>query len=57
MTAPLLLTVPEAARSLGLGRSTLFAMIAAGTIPAVKVGGARRVRASDLAAFVADLSA
>ena len=53
----LLLKVPEAAAQLGISRATLYELIAAGTLPSVKVGGCRRIRASDLRDFVAQLSA
>ena len=40
----LLLKVPEAAAQLGISRAELYELIAAGTVPSVKVGGCRRIR-------------
>lgn len=53
---PLLLSPTDAARVLGLGRSTLYELLASGTIPSVKIGAARRVRSADLRAYVAGLA-
>ncbi|PZE73448.1 transcriptional regulator [Curtobacterium sp. MCBD17_019] len=53
---PLLLTPAEAAKALGIGRSTLYALLADGTLPSVKIGAARRVRSSDLRRYVDSLS-
>ena len=53
----LLLKVPEAPAQLGISRAKLYELIAAGTLPSVKVGGCRRIRASDLREFVQQLSA
>ncbi|WP_144715700.1 helix-turn-helix domain-containing protein [Curtobacterium pusillum] len=55
-TAPLLLTIPDAARQLALSRARLYELIADGTVPSVKIGGARRIRARDLAAYVDGLA-
>jgi excisionase family DNA binding protein len=40
---PLLLKAPEVAKLLGLGRSKVFAMIAAGELPFIRVGRSVRV--------------
>jgi excisionase family DNA binding protein len=48
----LLLRIPEAAARLGLGRSTIYELIAAGELPAIKIGRAVRVPASRLTAWV-----
>ena len=48
----LLLRIPEAAARLGLGRSTIYELIAAGDLPAIKIGRAVRVPASRLATWV-----
>lgn len=48
----LLLRIPEAAARLGLGRSTIYELIQAGDLPAVKIRRAVRVPASRLAAWV-----
>jgi excisionase family DNA binding protein len=52
---PLLLTVPEAARVLGIGRSTLYELIAAGAIDTVHIGRACRIPISALKHFVESL--
>ncbi|MFJ8668539.1 helix-turn-helix domain-containing protein [Streptomyces sp. NPDC093600] len=50
-----LFTVKDAADYLSLGRSTIYELMAAGALPYVKVGRARRVRRTDLDAFAAAL--
>ncbi|MFF3466524.1 excisionase family DNA-binding protein [Streptomyces sp. NPDC002619] len=50
-----LLTVEEAARRLGIGRTTCFGLIASGELESVKVGSLRRIPADALAAYVARL--
>lgn len=52
MCEQLLITVQEAARRLGLGRSHTYRFIQTGALPSVKVGGARRVVVADLMLFV-----
>jgi excisionase family DNA binding protein len=47
----LLVTLDEAAESLGVSRSTVERLIRAGSLPAVKVAGATRVRIRDLEQF------
>jgi excisionase family DNA binding protein len=51
----LLLKVPEVARSLGISRAKVYELIAAGTLTSVKIDGCRRVRATDLRAYVDSL--
>lgn len=51
----LLYRVPEACELLGISRSKLYLLIASGELPTVRVGGTRRVRASDLRDFAASL--
>ena len=51
----LLLKVPEVAQRLGISRAKVYELIAGGQLPSVKIGGCRRVRSRDLAAFVNDL--
>ncbi|MFF5024223.1 excisionase family DNA-binding protein [Streptomyces collinus] len=51
----ILLTVEEAARRLGIGRTTCFALIASGELESVKVGSLRRVPADALAVYVGRL--
>jgi excisionase family DNA binding protein len=40
---PLTISVPEAGRRLGVGRSSAYAAAAAGEIPVIRVGGLLRV--------------
>jgi len=48
----LLLKVPEVIRATGLGRSTVYAAIASGDLPAVKYGRAIRVPLSSLEKWI-----
>ena len=48
----LLLTVPEAAQALGVGRSQMYAMLARGQVPCVRLGRSVRVPAEDLTMWV-----
>jgi excisionase family DNA binding protein len=48
-----LLTQREAARKLGITKTTLWRLMHAGELPSIKVGGRRMVAPSDLAAFIA----
>ncbi len=52
----MLLTASEAANLLGLSRSKVYELIAAGRLASVKVDGCRRVRRVDLDTFVATLA-
>jgi len=54
MTRParLVLTVEEAAERLGIGRTLMYALIAAGDVESVRIGRLRRVPADALDAFV-----
>jgi excisionase family DNA binding protein len=47
-----LLTVPEAARRLALGRTLVYSLIADGSLPSLKIGRARRIPASALERWV-----
>jgi excisionase family DNA binding protein len=47
----LLYTPVEAAQALGIGRSTLYELLADGTIPSVRIGTSRRIRHADLVAY------
>ena len=49
----LLLTVPEVAARLGLGRSLIYQLLMRGEIPSIKVGRARRVPSQGLEKFIA----
>ena len=50
--APLLLTVPEAARVLAIGRTTLYELISNGAIETVHIGRAIRIPVEATRAFV-----
>lgn len=47
------LTVIEAARVMGCGRSRVFALIASGELPSFRIGRERRVRREDVEALIA----
>ncbi len=49
----LLLTVPEAAEALGLGRSIVYELLLTGELTGVKIGRARRIPVRSLEAFIA----
>jgi excisionase family DNA binding protein len=55
MTEKLLLTVPEVAELLGLGKSKTYALIAAGELESVCIGRARRVPRDAVERFVEKL--
>lgn len=48
----LLLKVEEVGTELGLGRSKVYELIAAGELPSVHIGRALRVRREDLETYV-----
>jgi excisionase family DNA binding protein len=50
--APLLLTIPQAATVLAVGRTTVYELIGAGDLEAVHIGRAVRVPVDALRAFV-----
>ncbi|BBC95034.1 DNA-binding protein [Streptomyces rochei] len=50
------LTVEEAARRLGVGRTTMYALIASGEVQSVRIGRLRRVPADALTVYLADCS-
>jgi excisionase family DNA binding protein len=50
---PILITVPEAARRLAIGRTLTYELIAANELPAVRIGRAIRVPADAIDSFVA----
>lgn len=52
----LMLTVEQAAEALGIGRTTMFALIKAGEIQAVRIGRLRRVPADAIEAHVQRLT-
>jgi excisionase family DNA binding protein len=51
----LLLTVPEVAQCLGISRAKVYELISAGALTSVKIDGCRRVRVTDLRAYVTSL--
>jgi excisionase family DNA binding protein len=53
----MLLTVEQAASLLGVGRTTMFALIRNGEVGTVQIGRLRRIRPADLATYVDRLSA
>jgi excisionase family DNA binding protein len=53
----LLLTVEEAAATIGIGRSLMYELIATGDIQTVRVGRLRRISPEALREYVAQLSA
>jgi excisionase family DNA binding protein len=48
----LLLTVNEAAQTLSLGRSAMYALLLSGAVPSIKIGRVRRVPLYGLEAFI-----
>jgi len=52
-----LLRVLEAADLLGVGRTKLYELLAAGEIESVRIGGCRRVVAASVEAYIARLRA
>ena len=53
--ARLLYRISEAAVALGLSKAKVYELINSGSIEAVRIDGARRIRAADLEAFVKSL--
>ena len=51
----LLLTVPEAAESLGISRSKLYQLIAAGAVRSIRIDGSRRVPVESLTTYIHQL--
>jgi excisionase family DNA binding protein len=51
----MLLTVEEAAEQLGVGRSTMYQLIAAGLIDTTRIGRLRRIEPDALATYIARL--
>lgn len=52
-----LYTIPEAARALGVGRTTIYQLISSGELVRVKIGNRAVVTATSMRAFVARLEA
>lgn len=53
--APLLLTIPQAAQLLGLGRTTIYGLIGDGRLEVVHVGRSARVPLAAVEGFVDEL--
>ena len=51
----ILYTPTEAARALGISRSTIYLLMAGGDIPSVRIGSCRRVPVDGLRRYVAKL--
>lgn len=51
---PMLLSVPEAALLMGLGRCTVWSLCTSGALKSVKIGKTRRVVAADIPRWIAD---
>ena len=51
----LLLTPTEAADALGIGRSKVYELMRAGTLPSIRIDSCRRIPFEDLTALVARL--
>lgn len=51
----LLYTPEQAAHALGIGRSTLYVLLADGSIPSVRIGRRRRIPVDGLRRYVASL--
>lgn len=54
---PVLLTVEDAARALALGRTTVYQLLADGSLRSVKIGRARRVPRDALRDYVNTVAA
>ena len=52
MNVPLAVSIPEATRLTGLGRSTLYAEIQKGNLKLTKVGARSLIKMSDLRAWL-----
>ncbi|WP_206279869.1 helix-turn-helix domain-containing protein [Streptomyces luteoverticillatus] len=52
---PLLYTPEEAAEALRFGRTTVYELMADGTLPFIKRGRSRRIRVADLQNYVNNL--
>lgn len=52
----MLLTVEQAAKELQIARRRIYELTAAGVLPSVKIGKSRRIRSTDLAAYVEQLA-
>lgn len=55
LDAPILVTIPDGARRLGIGKTSMYAEVLRphGPVPIIKIGSAARVRLVDLEAWAA----
>jgi len=51
-----LMTIKEASKALGIGRSTLYGLVMSGDIKSIKIGSCRRIKRADLEAYVESLN-
>ena len=51
----MLYTLTDVAAALSVGRSKVYELVRSGALPSVRIGGSRRVRGEDLAAYVDSL--
>lgn len=51
---PVAVTIPEACRALSLSRSSVYELIAAGNLEAVKIAGRRLVKVESIKRLVAE---
>lgn len=56
-TPRVLLTVEQAAETIGIGRTTTFALVKSGELKSVKVGRLRRIPLAEVNAYTARLMA
>lgn len=56
MTNTRLLTVAEAAALLGIGKTTLYLLLASGGLPSVQIGRRRLIREDAIAAYIDGLT-
>lgn len=55
MNEKLLYKVSDVAACLSLSRTKVYELVRSGALPSVRIGGTRRVRGADLAAYVDSL--
>ena len=54
---PIVLTIEEAARRLGIGRTLMYSLVMAGEVESVSIGRLRRIPVECLTEYVANLRA
>lgn len=54
--SPVLLTVEDAARAMAVGRTTVYQLVAAGSLRSVKIGRSRRIPLDAIREYVAGIS-